>query len=59
MLCAICRNNIRFEDPPMWLGRYIKVGPGGDELTVELIVGYTCHPITFYLTSRETVTGPE
>ncbi len=32
-----------------WWGRYINIGPEGEDLTVELIVGYICYPIAFLL----------
>ena len=32
-----------------WWGRYISLGPGEYDLTVELIMGYVCYPIAFLL----------
>lgn len=32
-----------------WWGRYINIGPGQYDLTLELILGYLCYPIAFLL----------
>ena len=32
-----------------WWGRYISLGPGEYDLTIELIMGYVCYPIAFLL----------
>jgi len=32
-----------------WWGRYINIGPGEYDLTLELILGYLCYPIAFLL----------